>query len=347
MHSGRTVTTRRRYALLIGCAVAAIAFVGFDVASFAGAEAPYDENVRARMLRHRDGTVAHVKTRYNDIFVVKRGRYLFLTTRYAGVEHFQSVVDLKDPDELMAPYTRIMSVALAYPRALHRILMIGLGAGSISTYLARAMPAVRIDTVELDPGIIAVAKKYFGLRETANVRLIEGDGRLYLSRHAERYDVILLDAFKDLGVPLEMRTQAFYALVRQRLTPSGVAAFNIAADADTAAENAKFYRSSLTALGKVFERVDVYPDWTVGPQEQAIAVAAAAGAPGRDALMRRARALQDRFRFRYALPDLVGDRLAAAEGKTPAPLSDDVEAAAPTEMAVSEAPFDPLRRFSD
>ena len=41
--------------------------------------------------------------------------------------------------------------------------MIGLGAGSISTYLARAMPDAQIDVVELDPGVIAAGKKYFGL----------------------------------------------------------------------------------------------------------------------------------------------------------------------------------------
>jgi len=63
-----------------------------------------------------------------------------------------------------------MPVALLYPETTRRILMIGLGAGLISTYLGRAMPGVQIDVVELDPGIIEIAKKYFGLRETEQVR---------------------------------------------------------------------------------------------------------------------------------------------------------------------------------
>src|SRR5215467_12616366 len=88
-----------------------------------------------------------------------------------------------------------------------------LGAGSISTYLGRAMPDAQIDVVELDPGVIAAGKKYFGLRETDKVRFIESDGRVYLNRHKDTYDLILLDAFRELGVPFHMLTREFYALV--------------------------------------------------------------------------------------------------------------------------------------
>ena len=51
--------------------------------------------------------------------------------------------------------------------------MIGLGGGSISTYLGRFMPEAAIDTVEIDPGVITAAKNYFGLRETARMRYLE------------------------------------------------------------------------------------------------------------------------------------------------------------------------------
>src|SRR5215472_16827610 len=94
-----------------------------------------------------------------------------------------------------------------------------LGAGSISTYLGRAMPDAQIDVVELDPGVIAAGKKYFGLRETDKVRFIESDGRVYLNRHKDAYHLILLDAFRELGVPFHMLTREFYALVKSILLP--------------------------------------------------------------------------------------------------------------------------------
>ena len=112
------------------------------------------------------------------------------------------MIDLKDPDAMPVSYTRIMPVALAYPEAPKRILMIGLGAGSISTYLARAMPDAQIDVVELDPGVIAAEGNIW--EETDKVHLIESDGRVYLNRHKELYDVILLDAFRELGVPFHL-----------------------------------------------------------------------------------------------------------------------------------------------
>src|ERR1700757_1499332 len=173
-----------------------------------------DENVRAQMLKHSDGRVAHLETEYNDLFIDKHGSLLGLSCRYKGrPEYIESIIDLKDPDAMPVPYNRIMPVAVAYPQETKRILMIGLGAGSISTYLGRAMPDARIDVVELDPGVISAGKDYFGLRETERVRLIAGDGRVYLNRSKDLYDLILLDAFRDLGIPFHLLTREFYGLV--------------------------------------------------------------------------------------------------------------------------------------
>ena len=84
--------------------------------------------------------------------------------------------------------------------------MIGLGAGSISTYLGRAMPDVQIDTVELDPEIIAAGKKYFGLEETDKVPTSRATAATFLNRNKEPYDLIILDAYRELGVPFHMLT---------------------------------------------------------------------------------------------------------------------------------------------
>ena len=292
----------RRRASLVSCGAALIAFFVFSLAGHgARSESLLDETVRAKMLAHSDGLVAHIETRYNNIFIIKRGAFLLLTTRFEREDHIQSVVDLKDPDDMLAPYTRIVSVALAYPETIQRILMVGLGAGSISTYIGRAMPDVHIDAVEVDPGVIAAGKKYFGLKETARVRFIEGDGLTYLNHQKEPYDIILLDAFRELGVPSDLRTREFYKLVKEHLAPHGVAVFNIAV-------GPKFYRSTLVSLREVFQTVDIYPDRAAGPEEQAIAVAVPAAKPSQGALLQRARALQDRFRFRYPLPILLGGR---------------------------------------
>ena len=99
------------------------------------------------------------------------------------------------------------AASLLYPPRCSRILMIGLGGGSISTYLGRAMPEVHIDTVEIDPGVIDVAKQYFGMRETPRVSYLAGDGRVFLNRSKHLYDLILVDAYHGGYVPFHLLTQ--------------------------------------------------------------------------------------------------------------------------------------------
>jgi spermidine synthase len=276
-----------------------------------------DQNVRAKMLEHADGRVAHLETEYNDLFIDKQGSHLALSSRYKGrPDYVESVVDLRDPDAMPVAYNRIMSVALAYPHEIKRILMIGLGAGSLSTYLGRAMPDARIDVVELDGGVIAAGKTYFGLRETDKVRFIESDGRVYLNRHNDTYDLVLLDAFRELGVPFHMLTREFYALVREHLARGGVVASNVVA-------STKLYLSTLVTLQAVFPTVDVYPAWSEPHETQAIAVAVPGPRPAAESLMQRAVELQREHHFHYALPDLVGKRVTELYSRGADVLTDD------------------------
>jgi spermidine synthase len=179
--------------------------------------------------------------------------------------------------------------------------MIGLGAGSISTYLGRAMPDAQIDAVELDPGIIGAGKKYFGLQETDKVHYIESDGRVYLNRNKDPYDLIILDAYRELGVPFHLLTREFYTLVKERLAPGGAVAANVTA-------NTRLYLWTLATLHAVFPTVDVYPDWKDESEAQSVAVMVPGPRPSKDTLMQRAVALQAQYHFHYPLPDLVSKR---------------------------------------
>jgi len=187
------------------------------------AEQLIDTNIRAEMLRHKDGQVAHIETEYNDIFVGKRRNELTLSFQYKGHDYTESTANLTDPDDLPSKYTQMMTLGVVYPPELKRVLMIGLGGGSISTYLGRFMPDVMIETVELDPGVVRAAKKFFGLIETERVRYHEGDGRVFLNRHKDTYDLILVDAFQGGYIPFHLLTREFYALLKQRLAPGGAA----------------------------------------------------------------------------------------------------------------------------
>ncbi|MEJ0076317.1 MAG: fused MFS/spermidine synthase [Alphaproteobacteria bacterium] len=277
-----------------GALVLALALL---VAPHAHGEKLIDPAIRADMLKRADGRIAHIETEYNDIFISKRGRELTMSFQLKGYDYTESIANLADPDDLLIRYTQLMTVGVLYPPLPRRILMIGLGGGSISGYLGRYLPDAQIDTIEVDPGVIGAAKRYFGIKETPRVRYLEGDGRVFLNRNRATYDLILLDAFHGGYVPFHLLTREFYALVKQRLAPGGAAAFNVH-------DNTKLFASTLLTLRSVFPNVHLYPTGL----GETIVVATADPAPDEATLAGRATAMQREFGFRFPLPELLARR---------------------------------------
>jgi spermidine synthase len=288
---------RRAGAALVILALAALA------APAGRADGLIDEGIRAAMLARPNGRIAHLETEYNDVFITRRGNQLVMSFQVKGWDYTESVANLLDPDDLPLRYAQVMTVATVYPEAPNRILMLGLGGGSISTYLGRFMPEAALTTVEIDPGVITAAKTYFGLRESERMRYRAGDGRVFLNRSSELYDLILLDAYRGGYVPFHLLTREFYALVKQRLAPGGAAAFNVH-------DGSKLYASTVKTLGEVFAGLDLYPTG-VG---EVIAVATTSPLD-KDTLERRASALQERHGFRFPLPQTLQRRMTKPQSR--------------------------------
>src|SRR2546422_8270281 len=170
-------------------------------------------------------TVIYEKaSRYNTIVVTEdhKGMRTLLFERGGGR---QSVVKPGDPDHLELPYARVALAGLALCEEPRRILVVGLGGGTLPMFLRTHYPAATIDVAEIDPDVVDVAKKFFGFREDERMRAQGGDGRQFIenARQAE-YDVIFLDAFGARDVPKQLTTQEFLQITRRALVPNGVAA---------------------------------------------------------------------------------------------------------------------------
>jgi len=271
------------------------------------AQGVIDIGIRAGLLARPDERIAHIETAYNDVFITKRQRQLVMSFQIKGWDYTESVINLADPDDLPLPYAQVMTVAIIYAPSPQRILMLGLGGGSISTYLARFLPEASITTVEVDPGVIAAAKTYFGLSESERLRFRASDGRVFLSRNRETYDLILVDAYRGGYVPFHLLTREFYSLVKERLAEAGAAAFNVH-------DGSKLYPSTLKTLRQVFPALDLYPTG-VG---EVIAVGSASPLSQELRELTAAR-LQARYGFRYPLPQILGRR---SDPPTPLPTGD-------------------------
>ena len=270
-------------------------------ASPLSAEELFDPQIRADLLKHKDGLIAHTETAYNDIFVSKVKSLLKMSFQWKGWYFYESAVNLVDGDDLPMLYARVVGLAAVYPQDIKRVLVLGLGGGAVPLYLARSLPDATVDSVEVDPGVIEDAKKYFGLRETERFHLIESDGRIYLNRHSEKYDIIVLDAFSGSYIPFHMMTKEFYQLVRDHLAPHGVVAINIL-------PSVKLYDSNVRTLKLVFDNLDFFASGDPTVDETNVIVFGRSDAASEDQQRQQAAAAQQRYKFHFDLSQLIAAR---------------------------------------
>jgi spermidine synthase len=129
------------------------------------------------------------------------------------------------------------------------------------------------------------------------MRMIESDGRVFVTRTSETYDLILVDAFRGGYVPFHLLTKEFYSLLKQHLSPKGVVVFNVHS-------GTKLSDSTPVTLKSIFPTVDLY--FSNG---SFVPVAGTEPAMARDVLMQRAKAMQARYGFAYPMPSLLSARI--------------------------------------
>jgi len=115
------------------------------------------------------------------------------------------------------------------PHPPERMLVIGNAGGTMARAYGRFYPGVAIDGVELDPKLNVVARRFFGAGDNPRLRLIAADGRPYLERTKNHYDLIVVDAYRQPYVPFYLATSEFFRLAREHLRPGGAIALNVAA----------------------------------------------------------------------------------------------------------------------
>ncbi|HKJ58222.1 MAG TPA: fused MFS/spermidine synthase, partial [Halobacteriales archaeon] len=157
----------------------------------------------------------------------------------------QSATYLRDgrpvDDEYVFDYARYFHLAMVMSDDVDRVLFVGGGGFSGPKRFAEEYPNVTVDVVELDPVVIDVAREHFGVEESEQLNVYEGDGREFLERTNRTYDAIVLDAYRKDRVPFHLATAEFMALAESRLDEDGVLVANVISAAD--GPGSQFYRA--------------------------------------------------------------------------------------------------------
>lgn len=134
---------------------------------------------------------------------------------------------LTDPRESPLRYPDYFLLSWLFNPGIKRVLVVGMGSGSVPKRVLSDFPQVQVDSVELDPVVVEVAKRYFELRENPRHRIFVQDGRQYIRRAEVSYDLIVMDAYFAEGVPFHLVTREFFRQTKARLAPGGIVAANI------------------------------------------------------------------------------------------------------------------------
>ena len=138
-------------------------------------------------------------------------------------------MDRNNPQRLVFDYAKMTLSALLLKPDPERILIIGLGGGTLPMALRDILPSAVIDTVEIDEAVVRVAKRFFDFAEDDQNRVYVQDARVFGKRAAlrdEQYDLIVLDAFDGEYIPEHLMTVEFLSEMRDLLSDDGVLVAN-------------------------------------------------------------------------------------------------------------------------
>ncbi len=169
------------------------------------------------------------RSQYRDIVVTEfNGQRCMLFNVVRG-DMNQTCMDLSDPERLIFTYTKMSFAGLLFNPQPERILIAGLGGGTIPMTLRELYPDAEMDVVEIDPAVVTVAKDWFNYQEDDKHEVHVVDARVFIKRaglRGEKYDFIMLDAFSGEYIPEHLLSREFLQEVKTLLTDDGILVAN-------------------------------------------------------------------------------------------------------------------------
>jgi spermidine synthase len=186
-----------------------------------------------------------------------------------GSDWIQGAMRIARPWNLELEYTREMMAALLlrdssnWPR---KVLLIGLGAASLTKFLYRNFPLAQLTVVEIEPDVVSAARQFFRLPEDPRrISIVIGDGMEFVGLSERKFDLILVDGYDQHASSGELDSELFYRYCRARLGSRGILSVNLLTS------NHRLDRSISRIAAAFDDRVLAFPSCESG---NAIALAA-------------------------------------------------------------------------
>lgn len=170
-----------------------------------------------------DNTIYSGESSYSFIHVYER-----LGNRFLQIDDPRAVHSIKVADSSITH--NYWDYAIAVPSSIptQNALILGLAGGNISNLFHAYFPEMKITGIEIDPLVVEVGKQLFDTAKSPNTTVITEEARNYLVHSQEKYDLVVLDAYHNLSMPIHLSTTEFFGLIAEHLTSNGTLAINVA-----------------------------------------------------------------------------------------------------------------------
>ena len=191
-------------------------------------------------------TIHQERSLYRNILVTEdyeRRCMRFTITDRIGQN--QSCRYLDDKDKLVFPYAKLVLTSLLVQDNPERILIVGLGGGTLVHTYSSLFPNAEIIIAEIDEAVVRVAREYFDFEETDRIRVETVDARVYVKRaglRGEKFDLVILDAFNGEYIPEHLMTMEFFEEVKMLLPQDGMVVSNTFSSSRLYAAESNTYR---------------------------------------------------------------------------------------------------------
>jgi spermidine synthase len=179
-------------------------------------------------IKKTAGEIYERESAYNYIQVIEQDGYRYLRLNEGQGIHsvwHSSNINYGGPwqEFLVAPFLNPPGYKLNQVKSM---AIIGLAAGTVARQATAVFGEIPIDGFEIDPAIIAVGRKYFGM-DMPNLNAIPQDGRVGLEHSSKTYTIVAVDAYRPPYIPPHLTTQEFFLAARDHLTSDGVLVVNV------------------------------------------------------------------------------------------------------------------------
>jgi len=160
----------------------------------------------------------------------RRSKYQLIevvdTYDYGLALYLDNALQVTEYDEYIYHEVMVHPAMLAHPSP-KKVLVIGGGDGGVAREVLKHKDVERVDVVEIDRDVVEVVMKYMpsvpsGAFNDPRCNLIIEDGKEYVKRTEEKYDVVFMDVTDDVGPATELFTSGFLKMVKRVMEEQGI-----------------------------------------------------------------------------------------------------------------------------